>query len=223
MTIQLFCGYDVREAVGFHVFAHSVIARASKPVSIRPLSSMGLPEGSNSFTMSRFLVPFLTGFKGHAIFADACDMLMLGDVAILDSLFDPSKAVQVVQHPNYISQHSRKYVGTPMECEQSNYARKNWASLMIFNCEHRAWRDSHQFLTLLPAVTHLGLSGFAEEEIGALPPVWNVLIDEGQDDTDAKVLHWTAGIPTFRHYRNARRSADWFREFDAMTGAMQHG
>ncbi|MES2910622.1 MAG: glycosyltransferase [Pseudomonadota bacterium] len=217
--IRLFCGYDAREAVGFHTFAHSVISRASQPVSIVPMAGMGLPPGTNTFTLSRFLVPFMMGFQGHAIFADACDMLMLGDVAELDALFDPSKAVQVVQHQNYVSQHARKYVGTEMECEQSNYARKNWASLMLINCGHEAWRERYTCLGHEPTIKHLQFDGFTSQEMGALPPEWNVLIDEGQDDAGAKVLHWTAGLPTFKHYQNARRSADWFNEYTAMTGA----
>lgn len=217
--INLFCGYDAREAAGFHTFVHSVLSRASKPVSIVPMASMGLPAGSNTFTLSRFLVPFMMGFQGHAIFADACDMLMLGDIADLDALFDPSRAVQVVQHPAYISLHGRKYVGTEMECDQSNYERKNWASLMLVNCEHQAWRDRYPFLELQPAIEHLKFKGFTDTEIGALPTEWNVLIDEGQPDDGAKLLHWTAGIPKFKHYQNARRSKDWYAEFDAMRQA----
>lgn len=222
--IDLFCGFDPRESVGFHTFCASVIARATEPVSIHPLSTMGLPEGSNNFTLSRFLVPYLMGFKGHAIFVDACDMLMLGDVAELDALFDPRYAVQVVKHPDYISRHDRKYVGTEMECDQSNYARKNWASVAIFNCGHRAW-DSRTPSDIADAgaMPLLQFCALDDDEIGALPTEWNVLIDEGQDDTNAKILHWTAGIPTFKHYRNARRSADWFDAHDATVGGMQHG
>jgi hypothetical protein len=221
-VINLFCGYDEREAAGFHTFVHSVVSRASQPVSIVPLASMGLKQGSNAFTLSRFLVPQLMGFEGHAIFCDASDMLMIGDVAELDALYDHTKAVQVVKHPPYQSQHARKYIGTPMECEQSNYDRKNWASVMLMNCGHQAWRDNAEFLTHLPPLHYLRFAGLHDGEIGELPPEWNVLIDEGQDDAGAKLLHWTAGIPRFAHYQNARRSQDWFREFEAATGGT-HG
>lgn len=220
--INLFCGYDPREAIGFHVFAHSVIKRASKPVNIIPLASMGLPQGSNNFTLSRFLAPYLRGFKGRAIFADACDMLMLGDVAELDAMFDPAYAVQVVKHPGYTSKHARKYIGTEMECEQSNYDRKNWASMMLINCSHSAWfAATPKMMSLADPIDMLQFRHFHAGEIGAIPPEWNVLVDEGQDDAEAKVLHWTAGIPTFKHYRNARRSKDWFAEHDELVVA--HG
>lgn len=224
MTINLYCGFDEREAVGLHVFAHSVIKRASKLVWFTPLSSMGLPQGSNTFTLSRFLVPYLSGFKGHAIFADACDMLMLGDVAELDSLLDPRYAVQVVKHPEYRSQHERKYVGTEMECEQTTYARKNHASLMLINNEHSAWfAMTPMVISMAEPLDLLQFRYFKDSEIGALPPEWNVLVDEGQESEGAKLLHWTNGLPTFKHYRNARCSADWFAEFDSMTKATQHG
>jgi hypothetical protein len=178
--IDLFCGYDKREAVGFHTFCASVMERASKTVSIHPLAAMGLPEGSNSFTISRFLVPYLMGFRGRAIFADACDMLMLADVAELDSLFDAKYAVQVVKHGDYTSQHERKYIGTEMECDQSNYSRKNWASLMMINCEHSAWfAMTPKMLSMADPIDLLQFKLFEDKEIGSLPSEWNVLIDEG--------------------------------------------
>lgn len=221
--LNLFAGYDKREAAGYHTFCASVIERASELVRITPLSAMGMPHGSNTFTRSRFLVPYLSGFKGHAIFADACDMLMLSDLAELDSLFDDDFAVQVVKHAPYESQHARKYIGTEMECAQSNYSRKNWASVMIFNCEHRIWRGRDpEELAMFSAMELLQFQLLLNDEIGSLPPEWNVLIDEGQPREGAKLLHWTCGIPTFKHYRNARSSAEWFAEFESIAGAA-HG
>jgi hypothetical protein len=218
--IHLFCGYDARESAGFHAFVHSVLSRASQPVSIIPLAGLGVPVGSNAFTLSRFLVPHLMEYSGRAIFADASDMLMLGDVAELDALFDPEKAVQVVKHPAYMSQHERKYIGTGMECGQTNYTRKNWASLMLINCAHEAWREKTPTKVAgSDPLQQLQFADFQADEIGELPPEWNVLVDEGQSDAGAKLLHWTAGIPRFKHYQNARRSKDWFVEFDAMTQA----
>ena len=222
--IRLFAGFDHREAVGYHTFASSVIRRAKSLVSITPLASLGLPVSSNAFTLSRFLVPALCGFKGRAIFADSSDMLCLADIAELDALFDPAYAVQVVKHPEYVSQHERKYIGTDMECEQSAYSRKNWASVCLFNAEHPAWRGiSHQQLAGRPTLHFLQFQNLLDGEIGELPSEWNVLIDEGQDDTGAKLIHFTAGLPSFRHYRNQRRSLDWFKEFDHVTEGKQDG
>jgi hypothetical protein len=204
--ISLFCGHDVREAIGFHVFTHSVLRRATTPVSIVPLASMGMGVGSNAFTLSRFLVPKLCGFAGHAIFVDACDMLCAGDITELDELFDPAFAVQVVQHAPYKTQHRTKYRGTSMECPNLNYERKNWMSVAIFNCEHPAWRiDVNE---LLPADL-LGLRFLRDEDIGALPNEWNRLVDEGHSYEGAKVLHWTAGMPAFDYYAKAPAAELW--------------
>lgn len=211
--MNLFCGYDERESDGFHVFCHSVISRASQPVAIVPLSAMGLPQGSNTFTLSRFLIPYLMGFKGHAIFADASDMLMLGDVEELDAMFDPAYAVQLVKHPNYQTSHKIKYVGTDMECPNLDYSRKNWASLMIINCEHRVW--SHFDPELIESAHPLSLLQFAafdDSMIGDLPDSWNRLVDEGQDPDGAKLLHWTAGVPAFPAYANAPGADAWHAE-----------
>ena len=222
--INLFVGYDEREAAGFHVFASSVIRRASRPVRITPLASMGLPRGSNTFTLSRFLVPALAGFKGNAIFVDGCDMMCLGDISELADLADPNFAVQVVKHPDYDSLHKRKYIGTEMECAQSNYSRKNWASVMTFNCAHSAWFGlTPQAIEMKSPMQLLQFQDLLDKEIGELPPEWNVLVDEGQSMKNAKLLHWTAGLPSFRHYRNSRGSADWFDEFGMVTQGMQDG
>lgn len=220
--VKLFCGFDQRESAGFHNFASSVIRRATKPVQIIPLASMGLPSGSNSFTLSRFLVPALCEFKGHAIFVDACDMLCLEDIVELDNLFDPKYAVQVVKHPAYESLHKRKYIGTDMECSQTNYTRKNWASVVIFRCDHSAWFGlTPQAVSMKTPMQLLQFQDLLDEEIGDLPAAWNVLVDEGQPLDGAKLLHWTAGLPSFRHYRNARGSADWFDEYEAVGRGMQ--
>lgn len=210
--IRVFAGFDPREAIGFAVFCDSLIRHASQPVAITPLASQGLPQGSNTFTLSRFLIPFLCGYKGHAIFLDGSDMLMQADIAELDALFDPSYAVQVVKHPEYTTRHPRKYVGTAMECDNRDYERKNWMSAAIINCGHAAWGGCEpRLLRKLEAIHLLQLRFLDDSEIGDLPPRWNVLADEGQDVEDANVLHWTAGIPSFYHYRNAIGSEIWHR------------
>lgn len=209
--IKLFCGYDPRESLGFHVFVQSVVARASEPVEVIPLAAMGLKQGSNAFTLSRFLVPHLCDFKGHAIFADASDMLMRADIADLDRLFDPQYAVQLVKQPDYKTRHRTKYRGTDMECPNSDYRRKNWASLMLINCEHFAWKCSvpDEFSR---TIDFLQLRDLKDSDIGALPDCWNRLVDEGQEVDGAKLMHWTAGMPAFEYYRCAPGAEHWHAE-----------
>jgi hypothetical protein len=215
-VIHLFCGFDKREAVGWHVFVHSVLARASAPVATHRLDNCGLPQGSNAFTLSRFLVPWLMCYQGHAIFADAADMLMLDDIAELDAQLDPSKAVQLVRH-DYLTRNPVKYLGTSMQCPNRDYKRKNWASLMLMNCAHDAWRAcTPASLASMPMIDALQLCHVADDDIGTLPDRWNRLVDEGQAVEGASLLHWTAGIPGFPHYRNAPGAELWFAERDQM-------
>ena len=207
--ITLACGYDKREADGFHVFIHSVIKTASQPVSIVPLSSMGMQQGSNAFTLSRFMVPWLMGYQGHAIFCDASDMLMLGDIADLDTLFDDQYAVQVVKHTDYRTKHKTKYRGTDMECPNMDYNRKNWASVMILNAEHPAWKNLESKLYDMAPMALLQLGFLADREIGELPDSWNRLVDEGHYVAGANLIHWTAGIPGFPVYADAPGAQLW--------------
>lgn len=227
--IRLFSGFDQREAIGYHVFAASVIEHATAPVQICPLTSRGLPQGSNEFTYSRFLVPSLCNFEGHAIFMDGADMVALADIAELDALFDPAFAVQVVKHPNYKTRHSIKYRGTTMQCPNRDYARKNWASVMLFNCAHPYWRAlDHLTLNSVAGLSLLQFGGLRLEddekrglmrEVGELPDEWNRIVDEGQPVEGAKLLHWTAGIPGIPAYAQSPGAARWFEARAIMTEA----
>lgn len=215
--IHLFCGYERREAIGFHVFVSSVLERASQPVSIHALSDRGLPVGSNAFTVSRFLVPWLCGYHGHAIFVDASDMVCLGDVAELDSHFEPDLALQVVRRPDYRTRHPIKYIGTSMQCPNVNYPRKNWASVMLINCAHASWRTINpQFLETANARDLLRFAWLNDLQIGSLPDRWNRIVDEGDSVEGADLLHWTAGIPAFPAYRDAPGASQWREAHERM-------
>lgn len=216
--ISLFCGYDAREHEGYETFVSSVRRRTSHPVNFVRMGAQDMPQGTNEFTYSRFLVPFLSGFEGHAIFCDASDMVMLADVAELDALFDPRFAVQVVRH-DYNTRHPMKYVGTDMQCQNHDYPRKNWASVMLMNCEHPYWRPiTPPALNKVAGLSLLQFFGLdLNDDIGSLPNEWNRLVDEGQPVEGANVLHWTAGIPLFDHYRNAPGADIWRDEYGART------
>jgi hypothetical protein len=210
--ITLFCGNDPREEIGLHVFLRSLFRHASVPVAVAPLSSTGLAEGTNAFTASRFLIPYLMGFSGRAMFVDGADMLMRGDVAELAKMHDDRFAVQVVQHA-YTTRHPRKYLGTSMEAPNRDYPRKNWASVMLINCAHPAWAWATYGAVREASMGRLlQFEWLDEEDIGALPSEWNRLVDEGQRVSGAKLLHWTAGIPAFPAYADAPGAAFWHAE-----------
>ena len=215
--INLYAGFDEREEVGFHTFCSSVIHHATEPVSISPLHLKclsklydgGHRDGTNAFIYSRFLIPYIQGFNGTAIFMDGADMILKGDIAELWALRNPFVAVQVVKH-EYKTKHLRKYVGTQMEADNRDYPCKNWSSVMIINCAHYAWRNMTPEVvkTMSGADLHRFLF-IPERYIGDLPKEWNWLADEYGDNPDAKVCHWTAGIPAWPHYHDAPHADDW--------------
>ena len=101
--IQVFIGYDPREAIAFSVLAYSIQVRSSVPVAITPIMLSQLkgvltrerhPLQSTDFSFSRFLTPYLSGFTGWSIFMDG-DMLVLDDIAKLHALRDDRYAVMV--------------------------------------------------------------------------------------------------------------------------------
>lgn len=86
--IRVFIGYDRRFAFQWHLCAHSIMRRASRPVQILPLIAPAIKNESGhepkkaatEFTFSRFFVPYLCGFKGFGIFMDI-DMILQDDIA----------------------------------------------------------------------------------------------------------------------------------------------
>lgn len=224
-VVPVFCGFDPREAVGFHAFAASIIERSSVPVAIIPLHlSMltmyqgGQKDGTNAFIYSRFLIPYLMGYRGHAIFVDGADMVVRGDIAELWDMRRGDEAVQVVKH-DYKTKHPRKYVGTKMEADNNDYECKNWSSVMLINCEHFAWRGITPPVVEMMPGWFLHRFQFIREQypenperfIGELPKEWNWIVDEDGPNDDAKLLHWTAGIPAWPNYKNAPMASEWFK------------
>jgi lipopolysaccharide biosynthesis glycosyltransferase len=221
-VIKLFVGFDPREAVAYHTFCQSVLEKASQPVAFIPLVLQSLPlykethgDGSNTFIYSRFLTPYLCGYDGWAIFADG-DMICRADIAELWALRDPRKAVQVVQH-DYTTKASTKYLGN----KNQNYPRKNWSSVMLWNCEH----PKHRVLTpeFLMGQTGAFLHRFSwldDAEVGALPKEWNWLTTEYEDNYDAKLLHYTLGTPCFRDYRDAPMADEWHQHHERAEAGM---
>ena len=209
--IRLVVGFDQREAVAYHTFCQSVLEKASRPVSFLPLAVNSLAgyqethvDGSNQFIYSRFLTPYLCGYEGWAIFADG-DMVCRADIRELWDPRDPSKAVQVVQH-DYQTRQNVKYLGNRNE----NYPRKNWSSVILWNCGHPA----HRILTpeLVRDSTGAFLHRFSwlqDEQVGALPAEWNWLAIEYPDNPQAKLVHYTLGTPCFSDYAKTEMAEDW--------------
>ena len=215
--LNLFVGFDPREAVAYHTFCQSVLEKSSIPVAFTPLYLPNLKgqyseehkDGSNQFIYSRFLVPHLMGYKGWAIFADG-DMVCNADIAELYAMRDDSYAVQVVKH-DYKTRFPTKYLGNKNE----DYPCKNWSSLMLWNCEHPANRVlTPEYIESCPhgAALHRFLH-LTEWEVGALPVSWNWLVEEYPFKNDCKLFHYTIGTPCFRDYIACDNAKYWHEAF----------
>jgi hypothetical protein len=216
-VIQIFVGFDEREAIGSHTFLASLLDKTTEPFSVchlslkslRKIYGAGQRDGTNAFSFSRFLIPYLQDFKGFAIFADGADMIVKDDIAKLWAMRNPFVAVQVVPH-SYQTKHPRKYVGTGMEADNHNYPRKNWSSLQIINCAHYAWRCmTPEKVEKMSGAELQSFSFIPERYIDFLPSEWNHLADEYGPNPDAKLLHWTAGIAAWEHYKDSPHADDW--------------
>lgn len=212
--IRIFVGYDEREPVAYHACVSSIIRHCSEPVSITPLSLQMLQgytethtDGSNHFIYSRFLVPQLCDFSGHAIFIDG-DMIVNGDIAELWAMRDQYFGVQVVKH-DYKTKQATKYLGNKNE----NYPRKNWSSVMLWNCAYYPNRDLTQQYVSEHDGAHLHrFKWLADSRIGELPLEWNWLVDEYEHNDNAKILHYTLGTPCFDAYNTCDHADKWHQE-----------
>ncbi len=209
--INIVVGFDQREAIAYHTFTQSIIEKSSIPVFFTPLAVNTLndyteihKDRSNDFIYSRFLTPYLNNFTGWAIFADG-DMVCQSDIKELWDLRDESKALLVVKH-DYKTKKNIKYLGNINE----NYPRKNWSSLILWNCAH----PKHRILTPEFIANQSGkflhrFSWLEDQDIGELPIEWNWLAIEYPINTKAKIIHYTLGTPCFRDYRNTDMSENW--------------
>lgn len=211
---KIFIGYEPNEIVAFHTLVQSILEHAVEPVEIIPLGLQQLrgihhrkrdPKQSNDFTYIRYLVPYLCGYQGKALFMD-CDMLFRVDPTQLRQLTDEKYAVSVVQH-NYEPRDDIKYLGT----RQYAYPRKNWSSFMVFNCAHPDCRKLTPYLVDTVEARYLHRFEWTDDrEIGSLDVRWNWLVGEYDDPPeDVFNVHWTVGGPYFHEYHGCDFTKDW--------------
>jgi hypothetical protein len=106
-----------------------------------------------------------------------------------------------------------------METKNENYPRKNWSSLILWNCEH----PDNKVLDPDFVDDHTGselhrFEWLKDEQIGELPEEWNVLV--GENDQDAKIAHYTLGIPEFEHYKDCAYSQEWHKTKSRMLNGL---
>lgn len=215
--MKIFIGFDPREAIAYDVAKKSAEQWGS--FEILPLKQTELradsiytrpidPLSSTEFSFTRFLVPELTNYDGWALFID-CDVLFLESPKSLFELADDNYAVMVAKH-DYRPTKKTKMDGKI----QHMYPRKNWSSVVLFNCSH----PSNKALSkdIVNNETGQFLHRFMwlnDEEIGSISHEWNWLVDwyHEPEDGHPKLLHYTEGGPWFGKYADCSYSDRWYR------------
>jgi lipopolysaccharide biosynthesis glycosyltransferase len=146
------------------------------------------------FTYSRFLVPWLCGFRGRALFVDA-DVLCVADVSPLFHVEHYQEAVCVVPHAIAFERPSVML----FNCGQCGMLTPDYVNDPKHGLFDMAWAQS----------------------IGALPHEWNVLIDyENKATSSAKLLHYTKGIPIWPETMALPQAGTWHTVFKHMNGSV---
>jgi len=218
--LHIFVGWDSRQDIAYRVCRHSILRRTSAPTAIVPIKQNELrehglywrkedPLASTEFTYTRFFVPHLMNYQGWALFCD-CDFLWLADVSRLFALADDSYAAMCVHHD-----HRPPESWKMDEQTQTIYPRKNWSSMVLYNCSHPKNR------ALTPELINRESGGFLhrflwldDSEIGAVAETWNWL--EGwckkPPDGPPNAVHYTRGGPWYEAWRNVEYAALWLAE-----------
>ena len=218
--MNVWVGYDTRQHWAFKVCDYSIRKHRPdaivKPIEQRNTRLLGLYDrpvdenASTEFSLTRFLTPALSNFKGWSLYCD-CDFLFLNDIKELFDLADPKYAAMVVKH-DYKPKSNTKMDGQI----QFPYPRKNWSSLILFNNEH----PSHKFLDvngMTPAELHQ-FDWIADKDLGELPVEWNWLVgyydDLWRTVLDPSALHYTDGGPWFEETKDCDYSGLWNQYYE---------
>lgn len=229
--LRVCIGYDAREPLAFAVCAHSIQRRASAPVEIVPVNIDHLRDhhtraanGTTAFSLTRFLTPWLSDYKGMAVFMD-CDMLVQCDLEreLINEIvrLEPPPVADVWVCPHdYTPRAGPKATGTV----NAAYPRKNWSSFMLIHCHApSARRLTPEYVNeATPADLHR-LNWVDADGVGHLPLDFNWLVGEYPLNPQARVLHYTLGTPCFDEYSNCDHADLWFAELADMLRPLQTG
>jgi lipopolysaccharide biosynthesis glycosyltransferase len=210
---RIFIGYDSREIAAFNVCVHSIIKHSTRPVSITPLNVRHFPWFTNNdymasteFAFTRFLVPYLSDYRGISLFLDG-DMLVRSDIDRLFCCAEPDKVVSVVKH-NYRPKRGDKFLGQ----RQSVYDKKNWSSVMLFNNE-KCRSLTPDYVNMAEGLDLHKFNWCKDKDIGELPKSWNYLVGEeiGSGYANPDLVHYTLGGPYFKDYEECEYADEWFK------------
>ena len=211
--ITIYIGYDTSQELVYDVCKSSLL-KYNKHLKIIPIMKKYLEKidlyyrkddtnVSTEFAFSRFLVPYLNNYQGYALFCDS-DFLWRCDVSELFDNLDNSFALKCVKH-TYIPKSNTKMNNKI----QTTYPRKNWSSLMLFNCSHNSCKN----LTIQNVNSKSGswlhqMKWCKDNEIINLDPTYNYLFGY-YNFPNPKAVHFTDGGPWHKGYENVEYADEW--------------
>ena len=230
--LNFYIGFDPRERLAYDVARRSILKRASihtnaiplelehlKHVLTRPIERrdgrMWCPISqapmATEFAISRFAVPLIQQ-KGWAVFAD-CDILCTADIRELLDLADERYAVMVVKH-----EHKTVNQVKMDNQVQINYSRKNWSSVVLWNCSHSSNRKlTQEVLNTWPGRDLHAFRWLDDGEIGELPRKWNHLVGfYPEQNPEPGILHYTEGGPWFQDWKGGELDDLWLQEAESL-------
>src|SRR5690606_26662409 len=103
---------------------------------------------------------------------------------------------------------------------QVSYPRKNYSSVILFNCGHESVKKLTPELVNKESGAYLHrFEWLQDENIGELPIEWNYLVGEyPYVENIASAYHYTLGGPWFKGYENCDYSDLWLNYYKEMSG-----
>ena len=164
-----------------------------------------IPGESTEFSFTRFYVPLLCDYNGIAMFCDN-DFLWRSDPSSMLSFLGDND-IAVVKHKDYEAS------GTKMNgVKNKSYPRKNWSSLIIYNCS-KLKHLTKEYLDKAKASELHELRW--SEKIGSIPTEYNCLVGH-YECNNAKAFHYTNGGPWFKEYKHKEKSLAWWEVYESL-------
>jgi len=93
---------------------------------------------------------------------------------------------------------------------QTQYPRKNWSSVMLFDCDHPSNRRLNiDMINTLPGRDLHRFCWLRDDEIGELDPEWNWLVGEQPKPENLGVAHFTLGGPWLPNWEEHPHDGIW--------------
>jgi len=180
-------------------------------------------SGTTEFTYTRFLVPYLNNYYGYALFCDSDFLWQCNVEEMIAKYIYQVKDIEDFNSSNEFKEINDFTVGCVKheytECQgkskmdgqvQEWYPRKNWSSLMLFNCAKCKNLTPLVINSSSPKYLHR-MEWCEDKDIISIDKSYNYLVGY-YDDLDSKsinAIHYTDGGPWHPGYEKTQFAKEW--------------